>query len=151
MRMLILNMFGSWFVISGVTGRGQGGRVFPRDFWLGNLCWRIGKKVKEKKEKGWKLRRKKHSNCKREGGKLEMKVGKVIKRGEDFLFFFFFFFFFFAFHFWKRDRKLFWVYQNGKFSTGKKHFTSGKNSGKMTLPPQKNRPVMPLFVMIVFY
>ena len=41
----------------------------------------------------------KKENCKREGGKLEMEVGKVIKRGEDL-----FFFFFFAFHFWKRQK-----------------------------------------------
>ena len=30
------------------------------------------------------------------------------------------------------------------FSTGKKHFTPGKKSGKMTLPPQKIFPVTPL-------
>ena len=34
--------------------------------------------------------------------------------------------------------------KNWEFSTGKKHFTSGKKSGKMTLPPQKNMPVTPL-------
>ena len=42
---------------SGVTGGGQGGRVPP-----------------ETSDR---------ENCKREGGKLEMEVGKVIKRGAD--------------------------------------------------------------------
>ena len=31
---------------------------------------------------------------------------------------------------------LFWVYENGNY-TGKKHFTPGKKSGKMTLSPLK--------------
>ena len=31
-----------------------------------------------------------------------------------------------------------------KFSTGKKHFTPGQKSGKITLSPQKNFPVTPL-------
>ena len=31
-----------------------------------------------------------------------------------------------------------------EFSTGKKHFTPGKNSGKMTLPPLRNCPLTPL-------
>ena len=31
-----------------------------------------------------------------------------------------------------------------EFSIGKKHFTPGKKSGKITLPPRKNMPVMPL-------
>ena len=57
-----------------------------------------GKRGKEKYGKGVKLRRKegKKENCKREGGKLEIEVGEVIKRGEDLFFFFFFFFFCFS-------------------------------------------------------
>ena len=43
-----------------------------------------------------------------------------------------------------RRGNLFWVYQNGNFLLGKEHFTPGKKSGKMTLPPQKNFPVTPL-------
>ena len=31
-----------------------------------------------------------------------------------------------------------------ELSTGKKNFMSGKKSGKMILPPQKNMPVTPL-------
>ena len=66
-----------------------------------------------------------------------MEVGKVIKRGEDLFFFFLLFTF-------ENNRNLFWVYENGNFSTGKKHFTPAKKSGNMTLPPQKNMPVTPL-------
>ena len=51
-----------------------------------------------------------------------MEVGKVVKRGED----------------------LVLGVPKWEFSTGKKHFTPGKKSGKMTLPPQKNIPVTPL-------
>ena len=36
-----------------------------------------------------------------------------------------------------------------KFSTGKKHFTPGKKSGKMTLPTQKNFPVTPLLTGLI--
>ena len=57
---------------------------------------------------------------------------------------FFFFFFFFLLFTFEKDGNLFWVYQNGKFLPGKKHFTPGKKSGKMTFPPQKNMPVAPL-------
>ena len=68
-------------------------------------------------------------------------MGKVIKRGEVLFFFFFFFFWLFTF---ENGGNLYWVYQNGNFVTGKKHFTQGKKSGKMTLPPQKNMPLMHL-------
>ena len=44
----------------------------------------------------------------------------------------------------QNDENFFWVYQNGNFLPVKKHFTPGKKSGKMTLPPQKNFPVTPL-------
>ena len=91
-------------------------------------------------KKGVKIEKKRRKIVKREGGKLEMEVGKVIKRGEEL---FLFIFFFFAFHFWKR-RKFVLDLPKREFSTGKKHFTSGKKSGKMTLPPQKNMPVTPL-------
>ena len=91
------------------------------------------------KGKGVKIEKKnrRKENYKREGGKLEMEVGKVIKSGEDF--FFFFFFFLFAFHFWKR-RKCVLGLPKWEFSTGKKHFTPWKKLGKMTFSPQ-NRGV----------
>ena len=66
-----------------------------------------------------------------------MEVGKVVKRDEDP-------FFFFCFCTFENDRNLFRVYQNGNFLPGKMHFTLGKISGKMTLPPQKNMSVTPL-------
>ena len=57
------------------------------------------------------------------------------------------FFFFFASHFSKKPLKLVLGLPKWKFSTGKKHFTPGKKSGKMILPPQKNFPVMPCIVV----
>ena len=76
-----------------------------------------------------------------------MEVGTVIKRGDDFFF-----------EIGNESRKSYKKRGNGskkrwkfvlglpewEFSTGKKHFTPGKKSGKMTLPPQKNMPVTPL-------
>ena len=52
--------------------------------------------------------------------------------------------FFLACHFSKR-RKFILGLTKWK-STGKKHFTQGNKSGKITLPPQKNFPVTPLFL-----
>ena len=99
------------------------------------------KRGKEKGKRGenWE---EKNENCKREGGKVEMEVGKVIKSGED-LFFFFFLFFLSCFSLLKTTKICFGFTKMG-ISTGKKHFTPGKKSGKMTLPPQKNMPVTPL-------
>ena len=73
----------------------------------------------------------------------------------SFLFFFFFYlfiyllFFFFALHFSKLLKFVLGL-PKWKFPTGKRHFTPGKKSGKMTLPPQKNFPVTPLVTMIFF-
>ena len=114
--------------------QGAGGQSAPRDFWSGNFCWRIGKKEARKKGKRGENWEEKKENCKREGGKLEMEVGK--KRWGPFFFFLLFTF--------ENDGNLFWVYQNGNFFTRKKHFMPGKIPGKMTLPPQKNMPVTPL-------
>ena len=52
-------------------------------------------------------------------------------------------FFFFAFHF-PKPLKFVLGLSKWKFSTGQKHFTPGKKSGKLTLPSQKNFPVTPL-------
>ena len=118
------------------------GRVPLQDFWLGNFCWRIGKKEARKKGergKNWEERRKIVKGRWKIG--MEMEVGKVlkrvgdrIKRSEDLFFFFFFFFWLFTF---QNDGNLSWVYWEKAFHTRKK-------SGKMTLPPQKNMPVTPL-------
>ena len=62
-----------------------------------------------------------------------MEVGKVVtskKMGGPFFFSFLLFTF-------ENDGNLFWLYQNGNFLPGKRHFTPGKKSGKMTLAPQK--------------
>ena len=101
----------------------------PRpNFWPGNFCWPTGKKEARKKmEKGGKWRRK--ENGRREKLKNEERT---------------FFFFFFAFHFSKRLKFVLGL-PKWKFSTGKRHVTLGKKSGKMILPPQKNFPVTPLF------
>ena len=92
---------------------------------------------------------------------MELEVGKVTKRGEVFFFFvlfcflffcFFVFLFLFLFFFlllftFENDGKFVLGLPKSEFSTGKKHFTSGKKSGKITLPLQKNLHVTPLFVM----
>ena len=114
---------------SGVTG-GRGQRLLTRKFLL---TYR-GKRGKEKREKGWKLRRKER--------KLFVK-GKVEKlQNEERTFFFFF-----ASHF-SKPLKFVLGLPNWKFSTRKKHFMQGKKQTnkqtKMTLPPQKYFSVMPL-------
>ena len=126
---------------SGVTGRGA--ECPPETSDREILADISGKRRQGKKGKRGENWEEKKENCKRERGKLEMEVGKVIKRGEDFFFFFFFFFFFLLFTF-ENDWKFVLGLPKWEFSTGKKHFTPGKKSGKMTLPPQKNMPVMPL-------
>ena len=81
----------------------------------------------------------KMENCNREGAKLKMEGGKSSKmrrRGP-------FFFFSFAFHF-SKSLKFVLGLPKWRFSTGRKLFTPGKKSGKMTLPPWKNFPVTPL-------
>ena len=75
---------------SGVTGGGGGqGEGAPRDFWPGNICWRIGKKeVREKWKRGKIDKKRREVERGGGGGKLEIEVGKVKKRGEDLFFFF---------------------------------------------------------------
>ena len=148
----------NWLVTSGVTGGGGGAggqSAHPEtsDWEIsadlsGSGKDRQGKKGKWGKKQGklkkrrWKKEKKgngvkKKENWKSEGGKLEMEGGKVTKWGD--------FFFFFAVHFSKWLKFVLGL-PKWKFSTGKKHFTSGKKSGKITLHPQKNFPVMPLLV-----
>ena len=66
--------------------------------------------------------------------------------GGPFFLCFCFCFVLFVFHFSKPLKKILGL-PKWKFSTGKKHFTPGKKSGKMTLPPQKNFPVTPLDIL----
>ena len=69
-----------------------------------------------------------------------MEVGKVIKRGEDF------FFSFFAFHFSKRQKFVLGLPKWEVFYR-EKNINAGKKSGKITLRPQKNMPVMSLLII----
>ena len=90
--------------------------------------WEIFAEVSEKKRQGkkgenWEEKKEKKENCEKEGEKLELEVGKIIIRGEDF---FFFFFFFFAFHFWKR-RKFVLGLPKSEFFYREKTFHVGKN------------------------
>ena len=102
---------------SGVTGGGQGHFGPPQISDREIFADVAGKKRQGKRGENWE---EKKENCKREGGKLEMEVGKVMKRGDDRkvmkrgedLFFFLLFTF-------ENDWNLFWVYQNGNFLPGK--------------------------------
>ena len=62
------------------------------------------------------------------------------------------FFFFFCFFHFSKPLKFVWVYQAGKFPLGKKktYFTLGK-IGKMSFPPLKNIPLMPLSEVAALY
>ena len=73
----------------------------------------------------------------REGGKLKMEGGKVIKWGEDL-------FWVFCFSLLKTTEICFGSTIVENFYIRKKHFTVGKKSGKITLPPQKKFSVTPL-------
>ena len=124
-------------VVSGVTGggAGAGGQSAPRDFWLGNFCWRIGKKEARKKGKrgeNWEEKKEKKENCEREGGKLELEVGK--------------FFFFFCFSLLKTTEICFGSTKIRIFYR-EKAFHVGKKIRQNSLPPQKNMPVTPLGVV----
>ena len=103
-----------------------GGRVPPRDFWLGNFCWPTRKKKARKKGKRGKNWEEKKENCKREGEKLKVEGGKVRKWGEDP--------FFFCFSHFKTTN-LFWVYQNGNFLPGKS--ISRRENRKNDFTPSK--------------
>ena len=138
-------------VLSGVMGGGgvRGGAECPQRLPTGKFLltyWE--KRDKEKMKKGENGEEKKE-NCKREGEKLKMEGGEVTKWGYD------------LFvcvcgggcvcvcvsHF-SKPLKFVLGLQKWKFSTGKKHSTPGKKSGKMTLPPQKkNFPVTPLCIL----
>ena len=72
-----------------------------------------------------------------------MEWGKVTKSGEDL-------FFFPPFHF-SKWLKFVLGQPKWEFSTGKKYFTLGKKSGKITLPPQKNILVTPLPILEHFW
>ena len=76
---------------SGITG-GAGGRVPPRDFWQGNLCWPTGKKGQGKKVKGVKIQEKRRKIVKGKVENWKWTIEKLQNEERTFLFFFFFFF-----------------------------------------------------------
>ena len=125
------------------------GAECPLTFSRGNYCWPTGKKrgmeeqenVEEKKE-----------NFKGKRWKIENGRGKGMKMSRGlFLFWFFcfcfcfFVFCFFACHFLK-PLKFVWGLPKWTILPGKIIFHTGKKSGKVTLPPLKNIPLMPLRV-----
>ena len=119
---------------SGVTGGGQGAVCPPETCDREIFADVSGKNREGKKGKGVQIDKKRRKMVK---GRL--KIGKGSRKSSKKiwrLFFFFFLFFFLPFTF-ENDRNLFWVYQNGKFSTGKKHFTPGKNQEKWLCPLRK--------------
>ena len=109
----------------------------PQDFWLGNFCWPIGKNEARKKGERGENWEEKKENCKMEGGKLEMEVGKVIKKRWGPFFF----------HFLK-----WWEFVLGlpkwEFSNRKKHFTLGKNQEKWLCPLRKICLLCPCFTVL---
>ena len=101
------------------------GQSAPWHFSLQNFCWPTRKREARKKAKTEKKR------TKIENWKWEE---KFTQWGEDLFFLFIFFTF-------QNHWNLFWVYQNGNFLPGKSISHRGK-SGKMTLTPLKNIPLM---------
>ena len=132
---------------SGVTGGGggRGAECPPETSDQESFADVSGKKRQGNKGKGVKIekKRRKIENWKREGGKLKMEVGKVLKRVEDLLFCFCFCFFFFCFSLLKTTEICLGT-KMGIFNREKAFHAGKKKSGKMTLPPQKNMPVTPL-------
>ena len=112
-------------------GGGGRGQSAPRDFWPGNFCWRIGKNEARKKGKRGENWEEKKENCKREGVKLEMEVGKVIKEVRNF-----FFSFCFAFHFLKR-REFILGLPEWEFATGKKSISCREKIRKNDFAPSE--------------
>ena len=79
------------------------------------------------------MKQKRRKIEKREGRKLKMEGGKVTECEER------------TFFFSKTTEICFGSTKMGIFFfTGKKHYTPGKKSGKMTLPHLKNFPLTPL-------
>ena len=118
---------------SGVTGGGQSG---PLTFFTGKFLLTYGKK-RGKEERENEEEEKDKERLKTENGRV-----KSTKESRG-LFFFFFPCSFSSFclsllNHWN----LFGVYQNGQFLPEKGIFHAVKKSGKVTLPPLKNIPLM---------
>ena len=118
--------------------RGQAGRVPPPpDFWLGNFCWPTRKREARKKVRQGKKVKMGQKRKKIGKGKVEHWKWKEEKLT--------FFFFFFCFSVFKTTEICFACTKVG-ISYRKKHFTQGKKSRKINLPPLKNIPLtLPFF------
>ena len=106
-----------------------GGQGAPWHFSPGNFWWPSGKREARKKGRMEKKRRKINKG-KVENWKWKEEHYKM-KRDP-----------FFFFSLFKATEICFGSTKLGIFPTGKNHFTLGKKSGKMTLPPLKNIPVI---------
>ena len=120
----------------GAAGTGRQGRVPPDTSNREISADLPGKKEARKRGKGMKI-------VKEDVGNWKRKVEKIQNEERSF---FFFFFFFFCLSLFKNTKIICFGSTKWKFSTRKKHFTPGKKSGKVTLPPQKNFAVTPLCV-----
>ena len=118
---------------SGVTGRGQGqsAPLETSDREIFADVSGIRKKEARKKGKRGENWEEKKENCEKEGGKLELEVGKVIKRGEDH-----FFFFFPCFSLLKTTEICFGSTKIGIFYREKSISRQKKNREKLLCPPQ---------------
>ena len=151
-------------VTGGVGGGGRGRVPSSRDFSPGNFCGLTGKRGKEKRENGAikeEIQKGKVENRKWKEEKLQNEertfffcfvfvlfcfVLFFVLNCFCFVlfcfvlvcvgFFFFFFFFFFGFHF-SKSLKFVLSLPKWEFSTGKKHFTPGKNQQKWLAPSEK--------------
>ena len=102
----------AWVILfSGVTG---GGKVPPRDFWLDNFCWPIGKKEPRKKGKRVKIEKKRRKIVKEKVENWKWKVEKLQNEERTF----------FSSHF-SKPLKFVLGLPKWKFSTGKKYFRPG--------------------------
>ena len=159
------------YVVSGVTGGGGGrGAECPPRLPTGKFLLTY----REKEAKKWKMgkmgRKRRKIVKKGEGGKLKMEGGKSSRiRGGPFFFLFILFcfvlfcfvlfcffcfcfcFLFFCFFVFSKRRKFVLGVPKWKFSTGKKDFTPGKKSGKITCQEECGSVlIMPLLPLQVF-
>ena len=105
----------------------QGAECPPRDFWPGNLCCPIGKKVARKKCKRGEMEKKRKKTVKGKVDNRKWKEDKVPKWGPFFLFF--------CFSLFKMTKICFGCTKMEIFYR-KKENTPGKKSAKMTLARQ---------------
>ena len=127
------NHFSTWSHALSVHGVTAGGKSAPWHFSPGNFCW---PSYQEKRGKGkW---RRKERNSKKGRWKIGNGRRKSDKGRRGLLLCFVFLLFPF------KPLKFVFGSTKWEFSAGKNNFTPGKKSGKKTLPPLKNIPLMPL-------